>query len=41
MVALKPIATQINGRVLVYRNEVKMILDFQLFSLVENITNNN
>jgi hypothetical protein len=41
LVALKHIATKMNGRVLVYHNEVKMILDFQLFSLVENITNNN
>jgi hypothetical protein len=35
------IATKINGRVLVYRSEVKMKLVFQLFSRVENITNNN
>jgi hypothetical protein len=41
LVALKRIATKINGRVLVYSNEVKMILDFQLFSLEQKITNNN
>jgi hypothetical protein len=40
-VAINRIATKINGRVLVYRSEVKMKLVFQLFSRVENITNNN
>jgi hypothetical protein len=41
LVALERIATKINGRILVYHNEVKMILDFQLFSLEQNIRNNN
>jgi hypothetical protein len=41
LVAIKRIATKINGRVLVYHNEVKMKLVFQLFLRVENITSNN
>jgi hypothetical protein len=31
LVAIKSIATNINDRILVYRNKVKMILVFQLF----------
>jgi hypothetical protein len=41
LVAINRIATKINGRVLIYRNEVKMKLVFQLFSPVKNVTNKN